>query len=407
VQIAFVTETYPPEIGGAAMAAGRFVEALLARGHHVRLVRPRQANDPLPSFPGLETSLVRGTAVPFHAGLQLGLPAGAALERRWRAEPPDLVHLVSEGLLGRSALRAALRLGLPVTTSFHTNFHRYARHYGFAWLAPLALRYLRGFHSHARLTLVPTRQVQQQLDGQGFRNLAVVSRGVDAALFAPARRREDLRRRWGAAPDDLVALTVGRLAPEKNLELAVEAFLALRGVQPRARLVLVGEGPLRASLAAAHPEIVFTGMLRGEELAAHYASADVFLFPSLTETFGNVCLEAMASGLAVLAFDDGAAREHVRHGANGLVADPARPQDFVGQAALLAAEPARARILGAAARSTAEGLGWAAVGDRLEALMLEVAREAAASRLASTPSRAPARPRGATSASPPRAEARG
>jgi glycosyltransferase involved in cell wall biosynthesis len=407
VRIAFVTETYPPEIGGAAMASGRFVDALLARGHRVHLVRPRQEVDPLPPRPGLELTLVRGMGVPFHPGLQLGLPAGRVLLERWRETPPDLVHVASEGLLGRSALKAAGRLGLPVTTSFHTHFHRYVRHYGFAWVEPLAIRYLRRFHGHGERTLVPTRQVRDQLAREGFEHLEVVSRGVDAELFTPARRRTGLRERWGAAPDDPVVLTVGRLAPEKNLDLAVEAFAAMRRERPRARMVLVGDGPLRAKLAAAHPSFVLTGMLRGEELAAHYASADVFLFPSLTETFGNVCLEAMASGLAVVAFDDGAAREHVRHGENGLLAHVARPQDFVANAARLAQDPALAGRLGAGARSAAELLGWSAVGDRLESLMLAVARQAAARRAASSPSRGAASAPGAASAGPPRAEALG
>ena len=407
MRIAFVTETYPPEIGGAAMASGRFVDALLARGHRVELVRPRQHADPAPARPGLETTLVRGMALPFHPGLQLGMPAGGALYRRWRAEPPDLVHVASEGLLGRSAIRAAERLGLAVTTSFHTNFHRYARHYGFAWLAPLAVRYLRRFHARAQRTLVPTRQVQRQLQDDGFANLAVVSRGVDAVLFSPEKRRAELRLRWGAGSDDPVALIVGRLAPEKNLDLAIEGFLAMRRVRPGARMVLVGEGPLRARLAAAHPDLVFTGMLRGEELAAHYASADVFLFPSLTETFGNVCLEAMASGLAVAAFDDGAAREHIRHGENGLLATLERPQDFVSHAAHLAEDPELAHQFGLSARSTAEGLAWTAVGNRLESLMVEVAREAAARRSASSPSRVPATPRAAPGGGSSRAEALG
>jgi glycosyltransferase involved in cell wall biosynthesis len=396
MRVAFVTETFPPEIGGAAMAAGRFVDALLARGHEVELVRPRQQGDPAPPRARLDPRLVPGVGVPFHRGLQLGLPAGGALTRRWRRQRPDLVHVVSEGLLGRSALHAALRLDLPVTTSFHTNFHRYARYYGFSWLAPLATAYLRRFHRRAQRTLVPTLQVRDQLAGSGFEHLEVISRGVDASLYSPARRSEALRAAWGAEPDDPVAITVGRLAPEKNLPLAVEAFVAARRSVPRARLVLVGEGPLRERLAAGNPDVVFTGMLRGEELAAHYASADVFLFPSLTETFGNVCLEAMASGLSLVAFDDGAARELVRHGENGLLAACLDPRAFVEHAVRVVSDRALARRLGAAARDTAEGRGWDAVGDRLETVMLQVVRAAAAARAASRSGAA--RPRAATSA---------
>lgn len=400
MRVAFVTETFPPEIGGAAMAAGRFVDALLERGHEVELVRPRQQGDPPPPRDRLDVRLVPGLGVPFHRGLQLGLPAGGELTRRWRRRRPDLVHVVSEGLLGSSALRAALRLNLPVTTSFHTNFHRYARYYGFTWLAPLAATYLRRFHRHAQRTLVPTLQVREQLQCAGFEHLEVVSRGVDAKLFSPARRSDALRAAWGVGPDDPVAITVGRLAPEKNLPLAVEAFVAARRRIPRARLVLVGEGPLRERLTAENPDVVLTGMLRGEELAAHYASADVFLFPSLTETFGNVCLEAMASGLAVVAFDDGAARELVRHGENGLLAGCARPQEFVDQAVRAVSDRAVARRLGVSARATAQERGWETVGDRLETIMLQVVRAAAAARAANSPSRGAGTTQAAAAAAP-------
>jgi glycosyltransferase involved in cell wall biosynthesis len=374
LRVAFVTETYPPEIGGAAMCASRFVQALRDHGHRVLLVRPRQgAEEEPPDGARLEHWLAKGVGVPFHPGLQLGLPAGRALERLWSEWSPDLVHVVSEGPLGWSAVRAARRLRVPVTSSFHTHFHRYGRHYGLGFLRGFGLAYLRVFHNGTARTLVPTTQVRDELARDGFRNLAVVSRGVDARLFDPARRRADLRARWGAGGATLVALVVGRLAPEKNLPLAVRAFSAIREKNPAARLVLVGEGPLRATLQRQHPQIHFTGMLRGEELAAHYASADLFLFPSLTETFGNVTLEAMASGLPVVAFDDAAAREHVRPFFNGLLAPRQAPEEFVAQALRLARQADLRARLGRGARETARALSWDAVGDAFEAVVREAA----------------------------------
>src|SRR5262245_5994367 len=243
LRIAFVTETYPPEIGGAALCAGRFVEALLQHGHEVLLVRPRQGAERVaPPRPGLRTLLVPGLPVPFHRGLQLGLPSGRVLEREWRARPPDVVHLVSEGLLGRSALRMAQKLRLPITSSFHTNFPSYGRHYRLGWLQSAATAYLRRFHNAARLTFVPTAQVRDERAAEGFGGLAVIGRGVDTQLFRPERRRESLRRYWGVRPEDLVALVVGRLAPEKNVPLALRAFREMEASR-RVRLVLVGEGP--------------------------------------------------------------------------------------------------------------------------------------------------------------------
>jgi glycosyltransferase involved in cell wall biosynthesis len=391
LRIAFVTETFPPEIGGAAMSAARFVEALLARGHRVQLVRPRQrAERRAPEASGLTQVLVPGVPVPFHGGLQLGLPAAGTLATLWSRERPHVVHLVSEGLLGRSARRVARRLGLPLTSSFHTNFPSYGRHYGFGCLAPIAMRYLRAFHAAAGVTMVPTRQVYDQLTAAGFRHLAVVGRGVDTASFDPGRRSDALRRSWGAGPADLVALVVGRLAPEKSVPLAVRAYRAMAEARPGTRLVVVGDGPERPRLQAALPEATFTGMLRGDALAAHYASADVFLFPSLTETFGNVTLEAMASGLAVVAYDDAAAAQHIRPFASGLLAPRGDAAELVAHARRLAQQPDLIRRLGPAARQAVASVSWDAVGAAFTGLLEEQAARAEAGRAASSPSRVPA-----------------
>lgn len=376
MRIALVTETYPPEIGGAALSASRFVEALLDRGHQVQLVRPRQPEELLrPQSPGFETVLVRGVRAPFLPGFQLGLPARKQLTRLWSRRAPDLVHVVNEFLLGRSAVRAACTLRLPLTTSFHTNFHAYGVHYGLGFLQPAATGYLRRFHAHAARTLVPTEQTRERLSALGFARLALVPRGVDTGRYSPVRRNPVLRQVWGAEGDAPVALYVGRVAPEKNVPLAMRAFAALRRVEPRARLVVVGDGPARRRLEQGQSGAVFTGTLRGETLAEHYASSDVFLFPSFTETFGNVVLEAMASGLAVVAFDEAAAGQHIRHGHDGLLAPVGREDLFMAHAQSLAA-PGLAGRLGEAARRSALTLSWERVGERLEAELLDVVARA-------------------------------
>ena len=374
MNIAFVTETFPPEANGAAMTAGRLVDALLSRGHRVQLVRPRPMETAARLAPGGPEQLhVRGLSLPMYRGVQIGLPAGARLVSAWTARRPHLVHVVTEGPLGWSALQAARRLRIPVTSGFHTNFHTYMGLYGLPWLGQAAVGYLRAFHNRTAATLVPTEQTRADLRGLGFRNVAVVSRGVDTRLYTPHKRRPDLRQRWRAADDAPVVLLVGRLAKEKNLDLAVEAFCAMRRERPQARLVVVGDGPLRAGLQARHPEVIFTGTLRGEELAAHYASADIFLFPSLTETFGNVVLEAMASGLAVVAFDDAAAREHVQDGENGLVVARGDRRSFVETAVELGRHLHVARRLGEQARRTTLALSWDEIGGRFEELLARAA----------------------------------
>jgi glycosyltransferase involved in cell wall biosynthesis len=184
-----------------------------------------------------------------------------------------------------------------------------------------------------------------------------------------------LRRQWGVGDDGLVVMCVGRMAPEKNLPLVLQTYQAMGLVRPDSRLVLVGDGPERARLQREHPDAVFTGMRTGEDLAAHYASADIFLFPSITETYGNVTLEAMASGLAVVAYDYAAAREHIRHNSNGLVAPFDATSDFMKLAVALATDTPRIRVLGAAARSTCEPIDWSHVVAEFEQALLELTAE--------------------------------
>ncbi|HQX08184.1 MAG TPA: glycosyltransferase, partial [Zoogloea sp.] len=248
LRVAVVTETYPPEINGVAMTTGRMVDGLVAAGHRVDLIRPRQAHEggaiQLPDgAEGVEEMLSRGIPLPRYANLQLGLPARKVLLRRWSTQRPDVVQVVTEGPLGWSALTAARKLRLPVISEFHTNFHRYSGHYGVGWLKRPIAAYLRKFHNRADLTLVPTRALCGELAEQGIARVDVVSRGVDTTLFDPARRSASLRRSWGLAPDDLAVVYVGRIAPEKNLALLEKAFEAIRAHQPRARLILVGSGP--------------------------------------------------------------------------------------------------------------------------------------------------------------------
>ena len=355
LDIAFVTETYPPEVNGVAMTVGRLVEGMRQRGHRVEVLRPRQGEA---DAGGEHDVPFAGIALPGYPGLQFGLPAGGALRRRWRQRRPDLVHVVTEGPLGWSAVAAARRLGIPVTSGFHTNFDRYSVHYGLGWLRPAVAAYLRMLHRRTRATLVPTAALAAELAGEGVPGVRVVGRGVDTVLFDPARRSAELRARWGVAGEGPVCLYVGRLAPEKNLALVEKCFAALQVWHPAARLVWVGDGPSARKLAQEHPEHHFAGMRTGEDLAAHYASADFFLFPSLSETYGNVVAEAMASGVPVLAYRSAAAAELVVDGDNGRVVAPGDEKAFV-EAALWALEDGeRLRRMGERARSAMLSRGW-------------------------------------------------
>ena len=384
MRLAVVTETYPPEINGVALTLQRLVQQMQGRGHTVQLVRPRQSrSEPLGAVVGLDDGpdefLCRGLPIPRYPHLRMGLPQLRALVRLWSVQRPDLVHIATEGPLGWSALRAARRLRLPVSTDFRTNFHAYSQHYGLGWLHRPVAAYLRKFHNHADCTMVPSTDLRATLGQQGFERLHVVQRGIDTAQFSPALRSEALRAQWGARPNDLVALYVGRLAPEKNLGLLVRSWRAMAEARPGTRLVVVGDGPSAGALQAQCPEALLLGARRGADLAASYASADVFVFPSVTETYGNVVPEAMASGLAVLAFGYAAAASLVVHGESGWLAPwlPTSPpgaqeEAFVTGARLLAQQPALVAGLRAQARAATLPRQWPQIAAQVELVWREL-----------------------------------
>jgi len=378
LRIAVVTETYPPEVNGVAMTLARIVEGLHRRNHDVQLIRPRQdASDAAERSVRFHEVLMRGLPIPRYPNLRMGVPSKKALVQLWSVHRPDVVHIATEGALGWSALQAAVHLKLPVSSDFRTNFHAYSRHYGIGWLYKPIMAYLRKFHNRTQCTMVPTEALKRDLEAGGFKQLTVVSRGVDIQQFSPGRRSAALRAEWGVAEDDLVVVYVGRLAPEKNLATLTAAFEAVLQVRPRARLVVVGSGPQQAELQARWPQAIFAGQRKGEDLAAHYASGDLFLFPSLTETFGNVTTEAMASGLPVLAFDYAAAAQLIRNGENGVLAPMDDTAAFVRAATHLAGQPALRRQMGAAAALTASELDWSTIVARFEGVLDTVMLRAA------------------------------
>lgn len=373
--IALVTETFPPEVNGVAMTIGRICEGLRRRRHVVQLVRPRQADDGQPvSDATLEEVLCRGIAIPRYGELKFGLPAKRTLLRLWTHRRPDVVHVVTEGPLGWSAIAAARELSLPMSSDFHTNFHTYSHHYGFGWLGSPISAYLRRLHNRSDLTLVPTRALQRELITEGFRNVEVLARGVDTGLFDPAWRCEELRRGWGVGEGRLAVIYVGRLAPEKNIDLVLRAFDAIHSVQPEAKMIFVGDGPARPALQRRFPQHVFAGMRVGADLARHYASADLFLFASLTETFGNVTTEALASGLGVVAYDYAAAREVIRHGDNGMLAAYADEDEFIATARQLAAQPMLLSAIRSRARESVAALDWERIHDGFVAALWRLIR---------------------------------
>lgn len=370
MRYAIVTETYPPEVNGVALTVQDLERGLRLRGHDVQVVRPRQNRRDRADAGEMLTA---GARLPFYPTLRFGLPAAARLRRHWKRQRPDAIYIATEGPLGWSAMRAAKALGIPVASGFHTRFDHYMRDYGASFLQPVALSWMRRFHNGAAATLVPTMELHAELVGLGFRNVVHLPRAVDTQRFDPGHRDEALRARWGVAPDGLAVIHVGRIAAEKNLDLAVRAFRALQQLRPDARFVWVGEGPELAGIRAANPDFIYCGLQRGEELARHFASADLFLFPSLSETFGNVTIESMASGVATVAYRYGAAAEHLRHGQHGAAITPHDEDAFIDAACRLSLEDASRRDMGHAARLAVQSLRPAQVAADFDAILRGIA----------------------------------
>ena len=367
MRYAIVTETYPPEVNGVALTVQSLEMGLREAGHQVDLVRPRQGNE----ADNGDALLVSGAGLPRYPGLRFGLPAPKRLARQWQQHRPDAIYIATEGPLGWSALRTARRLGIPVATGFHTRFDEYLPDYGVAWLQAAAMRWMRRFHNQADATLVPTQELQQFLGSQGFDRVRLLARAVDSTQFDPQRRDPALREEWGIDGTGFAAIYVGRIAPEKNLGLAVKAFRKLQQVRPKARFVFVGDGPSREKLAHENPDFIFCGVQRGEALARHFASGDLFLFASRSETFGNVTLEAMASGVATVAFDYGAAREYLRNDESGVAVND--DEQFQAAAVRLAADDAERQRLGRNAAMAMKRLHPQQVVAEFEALLAELA----------------------------------
>ncbi|MBU3567376.1 glycosyltransferase family 4 protein [Polynucleobacter alcilacus] len=367
VKVAIVTETYPPEVNGVASTIARFIQGLAELGHDITLIRPRQGLKDKPKNEShFKEILTVGIPIPGYSALRMGIPQKNRLIKQWSTDRPSLVHIVTEGPLGWSALEAAKKLNIPVCSDFRTNFDAYSTHYGLSCLKSPIQRYLRYFHNNSHFTMVPTQALKNQLLSHGFERLRVLARGIDTELFNPSKRSHELRNQWGVKDHQKVVLYVGRLASEKNLQVTVDTFRAMLQVNPNLKMVWVGDGPQKGALKLSCPNSIFTGVQTGEALATHYASGDLFLFSSLSETFGNVTLEAMASGLAVLAYDYAAARQFIDHGVNGFLADPNEANSFVNQGLELMKENCDIQNLRTHARQTTLEISWDKVTKKLE-----------------------------------------
>ncbi|KAA8733253.1 glycosyltransferase family 1 protein [Acinetobacter qingfengensis] len=319
LNIAIVTETWPPEINGVALSILQLAKGLQQRGHRILLVRPEQ-NVKTSGFEPEQECLVRAQSIPKYQQLNFGWPQVIKIGQAFDQFQPDIVHIVTEGPLGLAAMNQAKLRQLPISSGFHSSFHDFSRYFDLAFLIRPLRQYLKWFHNNTQLTCVPSQDTADTLRDFGIHcPLKVISRGVDAQHFHPKFRSQELRQSWQADEDTTVILCVGRISPEKELPVIFSAYQQILQQQSlrKYKLVIVGDGPNLAEYKAEYPEVIFMGLQVGDGLSECYASSDVFVFPSQVETFGNVVLEAMASALPVLAFNYACASQMLEHGQNG------------------------------------------------------------------------------------------
>jgi glycosyltransferase involved in cell wall biosynthesis len=315
-RVAFFTETFLPRVDGIVNTLTWSLRGLVERGWQPLVIAPSGNTQTLP---GVRVVAAPSIAFPPYPEVRLGYPT-AEVWRVLDVFQPDLVHLAGPVTNGFGGLKYARARHLPVVSSYHTALPEYARLYGLGWMVEWAWSMLRSVHNGTAVTLCPSSKTIADLDARGFERLALWARGVDSSVFKPRPRSTDVRARLGAHDGDVLVLYVGRLAREKKLDRLAAALGRFDGV----RLALVGDGPDRSRLEQCFGglPVTFPGMLRGHELASAYASADIFAFPSDTDTFGNVVLEAMACGLPVVASSVGGQVDLVADGASGLLFDP-------------------------------------------------------------------------------------
>ena len=382
MRVLYCTDTYPPQVNGVSIVTALSVAGLARRGWECAVLAPRypaashaQWDAGAIQEGATEIVAVPSVALPGYPEIRLGLPRRRLVNELLRRFRPDLVHCETEFGIGRAGQRLAAQAGLPTVTSYHTDFARYASAYGMPWLRGAVAGYIGRYHRRSRRVYTPSAHSRRDLLRLGVGDVEVWGRGVDTELFHPGRRSQELRAALGMG-SRFTFLYVGRLAAEKGVELVLEGYRQASELVPRGviHLIVAGTGPRQAELRAAAPAgVTFLGLLdRRGRLPDLYANSDAFVFASVTETLGLVVLEAMASGLPVIAAPAGGVADHLRHGENGL----AYPEGDAGALArsmvALAGDYALARRLARGARRTAERLSWDREMDRLDESYREV-----------------------------------
>jgi phosphatidylinositol alpha 1,6-mannosyltransferase len=363
MRIALFSEVYWPMVSGVGVTLRNLTGALQTRGHEVRVYTATyKAPDGTPVPPEVHQS----PSVPLflYPDVQWAFPRQRDLLRDLERFAPDVSHVATEWAMGLAGLKASRQLGIPRVASAHTDYEKYAARYGVEWAWRMGWTYLKWFYGKTDRVLCPSRVHEQYLRSRGIQHTGLWTRGIDTQVFSPAHRTAGYRELFGVGPDDLLVTYVGRLAAEKDLTILLDAWADLGARRGKAQLVLVGQGPMVGEIHARKiPGVHLTGLLRGKDLSEAYASSDIFAFPSTTETFGNVALEAMASGLAPVVASAGGMLDFCDDGKNALMVRPGDTAHFGEQLARLLHDGALRRQLSVGALETAKGRRWDAIWD--------------------------------------------
>lgn len=378
-RILFCSDTYPPQVNGVSVVTALSVTGLMRRGWDVEVIAPRYPEEAPRIFEsGMNEAPVTEIAsvpMPTYPDIRLAAPQRGKVRDVVARFKPDLLHSATEFMIGRLGQTAAMRQGIPVTTSYHTDFAKYTASYGLPFLRKPVTAWIRRFHANASRIFTPSAPAREDLLALGLKDVEVWGRGVDDVLFHPSKRSLTLRQRLSLG-DAFTFLHVGRLAPEKGVDILLDAFGKLEAAlgSDRVRLVVAGAGPSLPGLKARAPKsVTFLGNLdRNRELPALYASADAFIFASTTETLGLVVLEAMAAGTPVVAAPAGGVADHLRHEVNGLAYPPLDASACAAAMRRLVEDRPLLLKLREGARATAERRTWEQELDRLDASYREV-----------------------------------
>ncbi|HXG82270.1 MAG TPA: glycosyltransferase family 1 protein [Sphingomicrobium sp.] len=367
LRIALFAGNYNYVRDGANQALNRLVGYLLRQGASVRVYSPTTDT---PAFPPTgDLVSVPSVPIPGRTEYRLAISIPNRVRRDLAAFAPNVVHVAAPDIVAHRAVTWARRNGIPVISSVHTRFDTYLQYYNLGWLEPVARAIMRRYYRRCDAIVVPAESTAAIMRAQRMnRDISIWGRGVDRDQFNPGRRSVEWRRVRGIGDDEMVVSFLGRLVLEKGLDVFADAIDAARDKGVPLKVVIIGDGPARGYFEQRLPEAVFTGQLTGEELATALASTDVFLNPSITETFGNVTLEAMACGLPVLAAVASGTTSLVRHGVTGQLSEPGDIEAFADELDLYQRDPALRRKHGEAGLEVAKTMDW----DEINAAVMHV-----------------------------------